>query len=159
VPSYEKKKPLLMANQPSKVSVDISQKYRTAPSLESKTENDNYTEEYASDLYEYLLAKNNNYGTFLRKHEVDQGLRARMVDWMVEVLTSYKCSNRTFFKTVDIMDRYFQLESRSLPISKLHLVGVTSIYIAAKIEEVYPIKLKTVEEKIAHKKLSEKDIL
>ena len=75
-----------------------------------------------------------------------------MIDWMVEVLTSYKCSNRTFFKTVDVMDRYCQLETRCLPISKLHLVGVTSIYVATKIEEVYPIKLRTVEEKIAHKK-------
>jgi hypothetical protein len=78
---------------------------------------------------------------------------------MVEVLTSYKCSNRTFFKTVDVMDRYCQLETRCLPISKLHLVGVTSIYVATKIEEVYPIKLRTVEEKIAHKKLSEREIL
>lgn len=78
---------------------------------------------------------------------------------MVEVLTSYKCTHRTFFKTVDLMDRYFQLEQKAQPISKLHLVGVTSIYIATKIEEVYPIKLRTVEEKIAHKKLSEKDIL
>jgi hypothetical protein len=106
-----------------------------------------------------LINKDNRYGQFLKKHEIDQSLRGRMVDWMVEVLTSYKCSNRTFFKTVDIMDRYFQSENKCVPISKLHLVGVTSIYIATKIEEVYPIKLKTVEEKIAHKKISEREIL
>jgi hypothetical protein len=92
-----------------------------------------------------LIGKDNRYGQFLKKHEIDQSLRGRMVDWMIEVLTSYKCSNRTFFKTVDIMDRYFQFESKCIPISRLHLVGVTSIYVATKVEEVYPIKLKTVE--------------
>lgn len=125
----------------------------------STSETDNYTQEYAAELYSYLLSKDNRYGQFLKKHEIDQALRGRMIDWMVEVLTSYKCSHRTFFKTVDIMDRYCQLENRCLPIGKLHLVGVTAIYIATKIEEVYPIKLRTVEEKIAHKKLTEREIL
>ena len=30
-----------------------------------------------------------------------------MVDWMVEVLCSYKCKDQTFFLAVDFMDRYF----------------------------------------------------
>lgn len=141
-----------------KNSLDNATRYRscTPPGASNRSENDNYTEEYADELYCWLMTRENRYGPFLKKHEVDASLRGRMVDWMVEVLTSYKCTNRTFFKTVDLMDRYFQLEERQQPISKLHLVGVTSIYIATKIEEIYPIKLRTVEEKIAHRKLSEK---
>lgn len=93
-----------------KISLDPVLKYRTQESTSlARSEYDNYTEEYAAELYGYLSAKENRYGAFLKKHEIDHGLRSRMVDWMVEVLTSYKCSNRTFFKTVDLMDRYFQL--------------------------------------------------
>jgi hypothetical protein len=114
----DKKK--LLTGQPHfdhrlKGSLDVAHKYRSSVQVvqpepvATRSENDNYTEEYAAGLYDYLLTKDNRYGSFLRNHEVDHGLRARMVDWMVEVLTSYKCSNRTFFKTVDLMDRYFQL--------------------------------------------------
>lgn len=39
-------------------------------------------------------------------------------------------------------------------VSELHLIGVTSIFIACKYEEIYPLRLQTVYERIAHKKLS-----
>ena len=40
-----------------------------------------------------------------------------------------------------------------MEISDLHVVGVTSMFIASKFEDIYPLKMKTVFEKIAHKKL------
>lgn len=39
-------------------------------------------------------------------------------------------------------------------IADLHLIGVTSMFIASKYEDIYPLKMKMVFEKIAHKKLS-----
>jgi len=43
---------------------------------------------------------------FLVRHEVSESLRARMIDWMVEVLTNFKCEDETFFISVAIMDSY-----------------------------------------------------
>jgi hypothetical protein len=40
-----------------------------------------------------------------------------------------------------------------MEISDLHVVGVTTMFIASKFEDIYPLKMKTVFEKIAHKKL------
>jgi hypothetical protein len=40
----------------------------------------------------------------------------------------------------------------------LHGVGVTAMFIASKYEDIYPLKMKTVFEKIAHKKISINDI-
>ena len=40
-----------------------------------------------------------------------------------------------------------------MEISDLHVVGVTSMFVASKFEDIYPLKMKTVFEKIAHKKL------
>jgi hypothetical protein len=42
------------------------------------------------------------------------------------------------------MDQYFKKEECKLPISKLHIIGVTAMLIATKMDEVYPLKIKTV---------------
>ena len=57
------------------------------------------------------------------------------------------------------MDRYFATEKERLPITKLHIIGVTAMLIATKMEEVYPLKIKTVYEKIVHKKIDRKDLI
>ena len=43
-------------------------------------------------------------------------------------------------------------------VSELHLIGVTTIFIACKFEEIYPLRLQTVHERIAHKKLAAEQI-
>lgn len=57
------------------------------------------------------------------------------------------------------MDEYFNRSDKGLPITDLHLVGVASIFMACKYEEIYPVKLSVVYEKIAHKKISVEQIL
>ena len=46
---------------------------------------------------------------FLQRHEITFVMRAKMVDWLIEVLTSYNMTNASFFITVNIMDRFFWL--------------------------------------------------
>jgi hypothetical protein len=82
-----------------------------------------------------------------------------MVDWVIEVISSYKYSESAFFTAVRIMDTFFMKSKACLKSSDLHLVGVASIFIACKYEEIYPLKVKLIHEKIAHKKLSKEDII
>lgn len=98
-------------------------------------------------------------GPFLNKHDIDKNLRARMLDWMIEVVSSYKFNAKTYFSSVYLMDRYFQAEDTRLPITKLHIIGVISMLIATKMDEVYPLKVKTVFEKIVHKKIDKKELV
>ena len=77
-----------------------------------------------------------------------------MIDWIIEVISSYKYSEAAFFTSVRIMDTFFQRSRVPHKSSDLHLVGVTSIFIACKFEEIYPLKAKLIHEKIAHRKLS-----
>ena len=44
----------------------------------------------------------------LIKHKITPALRARMIDWMIEVLTNFKCDDQTFFLAVSLLDRYFK---------------------------------------------------
>lgn len=76
-----------------------------------------------------------------------------MVDWMIEVLTNFRCDDQTFFLAVSLMDRYFKNCKTRKEVSDLHIIGVSSMFIASKFEDIYPLKMKTVFEKIAHKKL------
>ena len=44
----------------------------------------------------------------LEKHNITPTLRARMVDWMIEVLTNFKCDDQTFFLSVSLLDRFLK---------------------------------------------------
>ena len=81
-----------------------------------------------------------------------------MVDWKIEVLTNFKCDDQTFFLAVSLMDRYFKLKPEIREISDLHIIGVTCMFVASKYEDIYPLKMKMVHEKIAHQKLAIEEI-
>jgi hypothetical protein len=55
---------------------------------------------------------------------------------------------------VSVLDRYFKNKQECREIADLHIIGVTSMFIASKYEDIYPLKMKMVFEKIAHKKLT-----
>ena len=84
-----------------------------------------------------------------------------MVDWMIEVCTSFKCSKRTWFLAVLIFDKYLILNKNKVVFenSDVHLIGVVCMYLASKYEDIYPLHSKTVHEQIAHKAIPQKQIL
>lgn len=77
-----------------------------------------------------------------------------MIDWMVEVMTTFKCSDQTFFLAVALMDRFFKNTQKNLTGADLHLTGVVSMLIASKYEDVQPILMKTAVAKIGHSKFT-----
>lgn len=119
-----------------------------------RAENINMIREYSEEFIVNTLNKVPYPDEFLSEHEINGSLRAKMVDWMIEVFSSYKFHDMTFFKAVAIMDAFFSKAFRTQHTKDLHLIGVTSIFMATKLDEIYPLKLKTIYEKIAHKKLS-----
>lgn len=44
----------------------------------------------------------------LETHNITKEYRTKMVDWMVEVTTSFKCTVRTYFLAVAIFDTYLR---------------------------------------------------
>jgi hypothetical protein len=82
-----------------------------------------------------------------------------MIDWMIEVLSSYKMSEDTFFRSVKLMDCFLKKSRKPQEVKDLHLIGVASMFSACKYEEIYPIKLDTMFDRIARKKFKKADIL
>jgi hypothetical protein len=65
----------------------------------------------AADIDKYLreYELQNDTSDCLASHpQITESLRARMIDWMIEVLTNFKCDDQTFFLAVSLMDRFFK---------------------------------------------------
>ena len=90
--------------------------------------------------------------TFLGRHQIGEDYRAKMIDWMVEVLTTFKMSEQTFFVSVSLLDRFFKKVKKSLPSSELHLTGMTAMLLASKYEDITPLMMRTIINKIGHGK-------
>lgn len=64
-------------------------------------------------------------------------MRGILLDWLVDVHFKFKLHTETLFMTINLIDRY--LEKVNLTSSHLQLLGITSLFIAAKYEEVYSL--------------------
>lgn len=62
-------------------------------------------------------------------------MRAILIDWLIEVHLKFKLLPETLFLTINLIDRY--LEKQIIPRTKLQLIGVTSMLISSKYEEIY----------------------
>jgi hypothetical protein len=85
-----------------------------------------------------------------------------MMDWMIEVCTSFKCTKRTYFLATQLFDNYLiKIYQKDIILENknVHSIGVTSMYMASKYEDIYPLHSKIVSEKIAHKAISSVDLL
>ena len=56
------------------------------------------------------------------------------------------------------MDHFYKNLARTVEIQDIHSTGVTCMFIASKYEEIYPIRIKTMQNKIAHNKINASQI-
>ena len=95
---------------------------------------------------------------FLYKQRINPYIRTKMIDWMIEVLSVFDASEETFFLSVNIMDLFFWKTSTIYKNENVHLIGVASMFIASKFQEIYPISLKEFVHKIGHDQFNEEDV-
>jgi cyclin B len=72
--------------------------------------------------------------------DVNEKMRAILIDWLIEVHLKFKLVSETMYVTVNVIDRF--LAKKSIPRNKLQLVGVTAMFIASKYEEIYAPELR-----------------
>lgn len=71
-----------------------------------------------------------------KQEDINEKMRAILIDWLIEVHLKFKLVPESLFLTVNLIDRY--LEKEIVNRQKLQLVGVTAMLIACKYEEIYP---------------------
>merc|ERR1711887_438791 len=96
--------------------------------------------EYALEMFAYLRQLEGR-GSVKAAHlagcPTNDKMRAVLVDWLVEVQIQFKLLQETLFTTVDTIDRFLAVEGKTIARTKLQLVGVSAMFLTAKIEEVY----------------------
>ncbi len=73
------------------------------------------------------------------QRDINEHMRAILIDWLVDVHQKFKLLPETLFLAVNVVDRYLGKVQISRKI--LQLVGVTALLIACKYEEVYAPEL------------------
>uniref|UniRef100_A0A7S0URM8 Cyclin N-terminal domain-containing protein n=1 Tax=Polytomella parva TaxID=51329 RepID=A0A7S0URM8_9CHLO len=95
---------------------------------------------YAISIMEYLRkaeqTRRASPSYFNRQTDILPRMRLILVDWLVEVSEEFKLSCDTLFQSINYFDRYLSVFKVSR--NQLQLVGITSMWVASKFEEVYP---------------------
>lgn len=100
--------------------------------------------EYVQEMYQHFRLKEQTTSVrpIFMEHQdhINERMRSILVDWLVEVHLKFKLVPETLYLTMNIIDRYLERTEVSRP--KLQLVGVTSLLVASKYEEIYPPELR-----------------
>lgn len=94
--------------------------------------------EYVEEIFAYMrqievqCMPNGDYMSMQR--DLNWHLRGVLADWLIETHAKFRLLPETLFLALNVVDRFLSL--RTISLSKLQLVGVTALFIAAKYEEV-----------------------
>jgi len=110
--------------------------------------NPQYVSIYAKEIFDYLRSEESKYlpsHQYMTKVQTDinEKMRGILIDWLIDVHLKFKLVPETLYLTVNLIDRY--LSHVAIPRQKLQLVGVSSMLIACKYEEIYPPEVKDFE--------------
>ena len=75
-----------------------------------------------------------------RQRDINENVRAILVDWIISVHAKFKLLPETLYLTVNLIDRY--LSVFNVAKKDVQLIGITSLLIATKYEEIYPPTVK-----------------
>ncbi|XP_045149643.1 G1/S-specific cyclin-E1 isoform X2 [Echinops telfairi] len=96
------------------------------------------------EVWKIMLNKESTYSRdmhFMQRHPLLQPkMRTILLDWLMEVCEVYKLHRETFYLAQDFFDRYMATQENVVK-TLLQLIGISTLFIAAKLEEIYPPKL------------------
>ena len=124
--------------------------------------------EYIDDILYNLLEEeknikyeiNPNYFNF--QNEINQKMRSILIDWLIDVGKKFNLREETFYHAIYIIDNY--LSKKIIKRKSFQLLGITSLLIASKFNEIYLRKtedysfITNLAYNIEEIKLMEKDI-
>ncbi|XP_068129690.1 G2/mitotic-specific cyclin-B2-like [Hyperolius riggenbachi] len=94
--------------------------------------------EYAEDIYAHLKEleiKHSVHPNYLQGTEITEHMRAILIEWIMQVHFKFHLLPETLYMAVAIMDRFLQVH----PVlrKEYQLVGVASLFVASKYEEMF----------------------
>lgn len=98
----------------------------------------------SADVWQVMLRKELTYtrdpDMFDRHPALHARMRAILLDWLIEVCEVYRLLRESLYLATDFLDRFLSKQSHTSK-QQLQLIGITCLFIAAKLEEIYPPKI------------------
>ena len=119
-------------------SIEMSREKDLELELDSNHVNE---EEYMEEILDnfYTEEENNRFkinpNYFELQTEINSKMRIILIDWIFEVNNKLKFREETFYTTIYIIDAY--LSKKFIQRKKFQLLGVTALYIATKLNEIF----------------------
>lgn len=143
--SYNEKPPVEFVRQESMTSFmsmsdgDVSETLEFTEESVPKTEG--VSSEYITRIFSYLKNSEKNFSLkghdiLAKSPELNFSMRRILIDWLHEVAQEYTLEWQTLLLAIQISDQYLHLAT--VQKTNLQLVGVTALWIAAKMEEIQP---------------------
>ncbi|CAM8919802.1 unnamed protein product [Rhodiola kirilowii] len=127
----------------SKAACGLSNKPRILDIDEADSHNELAQVEYVDDIYKFYKAteEESRVTDYMPlQPDINARMRSILVDWLIEVHNKFELVPETLYLTINIMDRY--LSTRCVPRKELQLVGISSMLIASKYEDIWPPEVK-----------------
>ena len=101
--------------------------------------------EYINDILENLIEEEENNRlninpSYLKiQKEINADMRAILIDWLIEVNKRFNFQEETIYKAIYLIDSY--LSNKVIKKKYFQLLGITSLIISSKLNEIYLPKL------------------
>jgi cyclin B len=112
----------------------------------NKEEYIKYNGEYINELYSNLLEEEKSliikpkYGYMAFQTDINEKMRAILVDWIVEIHDKFHLKSQTLYHTIWLIDTYLSI--KYIKRSDFQLLGLGCLYISCKFYEIYYPQLK-----------------
>ena len=122
-------KDIINNKSPSLISVTYEEFGKNMPAFE-----------YLNDIWDSFIEKEkfNNYSLdeiVNIQTDIKDTMRCILIDWIISLQNKFFHKSNTLFLTINLIDRY--ISKKPIHRTKFQLLGVTSLFIAYKYEEIY----------------------
>ena len=103
-------------------------------------DNNKNVKEYIDDILQNLIEEeknqiNINPNYFEYQYEINPNMRSILIDWVININLQFKFKEETLYTSIYIIDSY--LSKKYIKLKNLQLLGVSSLLIASKMNEIY----------------------
>lgn len=105
-----------------------------------------YVSEYLEDIYQNLIKEEKElkikpkYGYMEKQPDINEQMREILIDWLIQVHLRFSLRPETLYQTIFIIDSFSSLNT--IIRSKYQLLGIASLLISCKSQEIYFPQLK-----------------
>eukprot|EP00347_Sterkiella_histriomuscorum_P021949 403332210 len=112
-----------------------------------------------ADIDTQLSSNGNQENGYSRHTEINEVLRARLIDWVLHCTQICQMEEKNiFFIVVYLIDLYYQKIEKEQSRTDVQLTAISSIFIASKLVQISHVGLQFCLTNLGHNKFSQKDV-